>query len=329
MIVSDIRFDWTYEEIEKIYKTPILELIYQAAAVHRKYFDPSKVQVSNLLSIKTGGCSEDCSYCPQAARYNTGLKRQGLMDVEDVLDRAKKAKEAGCSRMCLGAAWREVKDNKQFDRVIEMVSEINAMGLEVCCTLGMLKEEQAKRLKEAGLYAYNHNVDTSEEHYREIISTRTYDDRLETLKNVRSANLTVCSGGIIGLGESDEDRIKMLLTLSSLTPHPESVPINTLVSVPGTPLENRDPVDIWDLVRMVATARIVLPSSYVRLSAGRKGRSVQDQALCFLAGANSIFVGEKLLTTPLPDMDEDFKMFETLGLQAGKPWSHGKEHAAQ
>ena len=326
-IVSEIRHDLTRTEIREIYHRPLLDLIFQAASVHRNYFDPSEVQVSNLVSVKTGGCSEDCAYCPQAARYNTGLKRQGLMDVEDVLERARKARDAGCSRICLGAAWREVRDNKQFDQVLEMVREINAIGLEVCCTLGMLTEEQAHRLKEAGLYAYNHNIDTSEEHYREIISTRTYKDRLETLKHIRSAKLTACSGGIIGLGESEEDRIGMLLTLNHLDPHPESVPINTLVAVPGTPLGDREPVVIWDLVRMIAAARITLPGSYIRLSAGRKGRSIQDQALCFLAGANSIFVGEKLLTTPLPDIDSDFSMLNLLGMKAAKARGNGQEYA--
>ena len=314
------RFDWTYEQIESIYDQPLLELIFRAASVHRQHFDPQKVQISNLVSVKTGGCQEDCHYCPQAARYQTGVKRHGLLGVDEVLERAKKAKENGSSRMCLGAAWREVKDNKQFDQVLEMVKGITSLGMEVCCTLGMLKEHQAKRLKEAGLYAYNHNVDTSEDHYKTIISTRNYEDRLNTLKHVRSAKLTVCSGGIIGLGESKADRIKMLMTLSSLKPHPESVPINTLVPVKGTPLQDQKETSIWDLLRMIACTRIVLPESYVRLSAGRLGRSIQDQALCFLAGANSIFAGEKLLTTPNPDADVDKEMLSLLGLVASQPF---------
>lgn len=310
-----IRFDWTYEEIETIYRRPLLQLIYDAATVHRKFFNPEEVQVSHLISIKTGGCSEDCGYCPQSARYPTGIKRQGLMELDDVLSIAREAKHKGATRLCMGAAWREVKDNGQFDRVLEMVSAVNREGLEVCCTLGMLTEAQARKLKEAGLYAYNHNIDTSEDHYKKIISTRTYEDRLRTLENVRKADLTVCCGGILGLGEKEDDRIQMLLTLASLTPHPESVPINTLIAVEGTPLAQQEEVSIWDLVRMIATTRIVLPQSYVRLSAGRVGRSMQEQALCFMAGANSIFVGEKLLTTPNNDRDDDWKMFSILGLK--------------
>ncbi len=311
-----IRTDWTKEEITSIYNTPLLELIYKAATLHREYQDTAEVQVCTLLSIKTGGCSEDCSYCPQAARYNTGVDIQALMKTEDVLDYARKASEAGSTRFCMGAAWREVRDNRDFDRVIEMVKGVNQLGMEVCCTMGMLTEEQAKKLHDAGLYAYNHNLDTSEEHYSDIITTRTYDDRLRTLSNVRKAGISVCSGGIIGLGETHEDRIGMLHTLSTLPSHPESVPINALVPVAGTPLQHNKKVDIWDMVRMIATARILMPATMVRLSAGRNEMSIAEQALCFMAGANSIFAGDKLLTTPNPSFDDDNLMFQLLGLKA-------------
>jgi biotin synthase len=303
------------EEIKEIYDTPLLELIFRAASVHRKHNDTGEVQVCTLLSIKTGGCSEDCAYCPQAARYNTDVTVQALMQKEDVLEYAQKAKNAGSTRFCMGAAWREVRDNRDFDRVIDMVKGVNEMGMEVCCTLGMLTEEQAKKLADAGLYAYNHNLDTSSEYYSEIISTRTYDERLNTLDNVRKAGVSVCCGGIIGLGEKHDDRIKMLYTLSNMPEHPESVPINALVRVKGTPLENNPKVDIWDMVRMIATARILMPKAMVRLSAGRAEMSVAEQALCFMAGANSIFAGEKLLTTPNPSFDEDNAMFAMLGLR--------------
>lgn len=309
------RNDWTREEITEIYNTPLLELIYRAATVHREYQDTAEVQVCTLLSIKTGGCPEDCAYCPQAARYNTGVDVHALMKTEEVLTYAKKAKDAGSTRFCMGAAWREVRDNRDFDRVIEMVKGVNELGMEVCCTMGMLTEGQAQRLQEAGLYAYNHNLDTSEEHYSDIITTRTYNDRLSTLNNVRKAGISVCSGGIIGLGETHEDRIGMLHTLSTLPEHPESVPINALVPVAGTPLEHNKKIDIWDMVRMIATARILMPGSMVRLSAGRNDMSVAEQALCFMAGANSIFAGEKLLTTPNPSFDDDNMMFQLLGLK--------------
>jgi biotin synthase len=273
------------------------------------------VQVCTLLSIKTGGCPEDCAYCPQAARYDTGVKVQALMQKEHVLQYARKAQQAGSTRFCMGAAWRQVRDNKDFDRVIDMVKGVNELGMEVCCTLGMLSEEQAAKLHEAGLHAYNHNIDTSAEHYDDIITTRTYNDRLQTLGNVRKAGISVCSGGIIGLGETHEDRIGMLHTLSTLPQHPESVPVNALVRVKGTPLENNAKVDIWDMVRMIATARILMPTTMVRLSAGRAEMSIAEQALCFMAGANSIFAGDKLLTTPNPSFDEDNLMFQLLGLK--------------
>ncbi|HLO81146.1 MAG TPA: biotin synthase BioB [Chitinophagaceae bacterium] len=306
----------TVEEIKEIYNMPLLELIYKAATVHREFQDTGEVQVCTLLSVKTGGCSEDCAYCPQAARYHTDITVQALMQTGDVLEYARKAKAAGSTRFCMGAAWREVRDNRDFDRVIEFVQEVNKLGMEVCCTLGMLTEHQAQRLADAGLYAYNHNLDTSKEYYGEIISTRTYEDRLQTLDNVRKAGVSVCCGGIIGLGETHEDRINMLYTLSNLPEHPDSVPVNALVRVKGTPLENNDKVDIWDMVRMIATARILMPKTMVRLSAGRTEMSIAEQALCFMAGANSIFAGDKLLTTPNPSFDEDNAMFELLGLKA-------------
>lgn len=311
----DIRHNWTTEEIESIYHSPLLELIFNAATIHRKYNDTAEVQVCTLLSIKTGGCSEDCAYCPQAARYSTDITVQALMQKDEVLSYAQKAKDAGSTRFCMGAAWREVRDNKDFDRVLEMVKTVNELGMEVCCTLGMLTEDQATRLADAGLHAYNHNLDTSKEHYSEIISTRTYDDRLTTLDNVRKAGVTVCCGGIIGLGETHSDRINMLHTLVNMPEHPESVPINALVAIKGTPLANNPKVDIWDMVRMIATARILMPKTMVRLSAGRTEMSIAEQALCFMAGANSIFAGDKLLTTPNPSFDEDNAMFSMLGLK--------------
>ena len=310
-----IRHNWNIEDIQSVYNTPLLELVFKAASIHREFNDTAEVQVCTLLSIKTGGCSEDCAYCPQAARYNTGVDVQALMQKDEVLAYAQKAKEAGSTRFCMGAAWREVRDNRDFDRVLDMVKGVNEMGMEVCCTLGMLTEHQAQKLAEAGLYAYNHNLDTSKEHYEEIITTRTYDDRLQTLDNVRKAGVSVCCGGIIGLGETHADRIKMLHTLATMPEHPESVPINALVPIAGTPLEHNTKVDIWDMVRMIATARILMPKTMVRLSAGRTDMSVAEQALCFMAGANSIFAGDKLLTTPNPSFEEDNTMFQLLGLE--------------
>ena len=310
-----IRNNWTRQEISEIYNSSLLELIYKAATVHREYHATGEVQVCTLLSIKTGGCPEDCAYCPQAARYNTGLNVQALMKKEEVLAYAQKAKDAGSTRFCMGAAWREVRNNRDFDTVLEMVEGVNELGMEVCCTMGMLTEDQAKKLYDAGLYAYNHNVDTSEEHYADIITTRTYDDRLKTLGNVRKAGISVCSGGIIGLGETHDDRIGMLHTLATLPQHPGSVPINALVRVKGTPLQDNPKVDIWDMIRMIATTRIIMPGAMVRLSAGRAEMSIAEQALCFMAGANSIFSGEKLLTTPNPAFDEDNQMFHLLGLK--------------
>lgn len=310
-----MKNNWTIEEISEIYHTPLLELIYKAATIHRQYQDTAEVQVCTLLSIKTGGCPEDCAYCPQAARYNTGVNVHALMKKDDVLKYAEKAKYAGSTRFCMGAAWREVRDNSDFDRVIEMIKGVNELGMEVCCTMGMLTESQAQKLYDAGLYAYNHNIDTSADHYGDIITTRTYSDRLNTLSNVRKAGISVCSGGIIGLGETHEDRIGMLHTLSTLPQHPESVPVNALVRVKGTPLQDQPKVDVWDMIKMIATARILMPLTMVRLSAGRAEMSIAEQALCFMAGANSIFAGDKLLTTPNPGIEEDSLMFELLGLK--------------
>lgn len=319
-----IKHNWTNQEIADIYNTPFLDLVYQAAAIHRQNKDYAEVQISSLISIKTGGCPEDCSYCPQAARYHTDVEVQSLMKVEDVIATAQKAKEGGASRLCMGAAWREVRDNRDFDKVIDMVKAVNQMDMEVCCTLGMLNAHQAQRLANAGLYAYNHNLDTAEEDYSRIISTRTFDDRLKTIENVRKANLTVCSGGIIGLGETVADRVSMLRVLANMAQHPESVPVNALVPVKGTPLENQPRVPIWDMVRMIATARIIMPKTAVRLSAGRNEMSVIEQAFCFMAGANSIFAGDKLLTTPNPNFEDDMAMFELLGLTTRKAFKKGR-----
>jgi len=314
---NEIRHDWSLNDLKEIYHRPLLDLVFQAAGVHRKWHKPSCIQVCTLLSIKTGGCPEDCAYCGQAARYHTNIKVQSLMDKEEVVACAIRAKAAGSSRFCMAAAWREVRDNKDFDKVIAMVKEVNNLGLEVCCTLGMLTESQAKRLQEAGLYAYNHNLDSSEQYYGEVISTRTYSDRLNTLQHVRKAGITVCCGGIIGLGETHDDRIAMLHTLANLPQHPESVPINALAHVAGTPLGHLPKVDIWEMVRMIATARIIMPKAIVRLSAGRSEMSTIEQAWCFMAGANSVFTSEteELLVTPNPKLDEDKKMFEVLGLR--------------
>lgn len=312
--MSEIRNDWTIEEVKEIYNLPLMELAFRASVVHREYQATGEVQVCTLLSIKTGGCPEDCSYCPQSARYNTEIDSAGLIPIEEVREAAQKAHDAGSTRFCMGAAWRRVRDNKDFDKVLDMVSEVNALGMEVCCTLGMLTPEQAGRLKEAGLTAYNHNLDTSEDYYSKIITTRTFEDRLETISNVQKAKISVCSGGIIGLGETDEDRIAMLHTLATLEEHPESVPVNALIAVPGTPLENQKRVSVWEMMRMIATARILMPKAMVRLSAGRVEMPVSEQALCFMSGANSIFTGEKLLTTANNDLDEDKQMFEVLGI---------------
>ena len=325
--MTDVRTDWTRDEIADIYNSPVLDLIYRAATVHRQHHDPQEVQVCTLLSVKTGGCPEDCAYCPQAARYHTSVKVHKLMEVDEVLTAAHRARESGSTRFCMGAAWREVRDNRDFDKVLEMVQGVNRMGMEVCCTLGMLTETQAEKLKTAGLYAYNHNLDTSEEYYGDIISTRTYDDRLDTLGNVRQAGISVCSGGIIGMGESHQDRIGMLLTLANLPEHPESVPVNALVPVEGTPLEDQPRVSVWEMLRMIATARIIMPRAMVRLSAGRVRMNTEEQALCFLAGANSIFAGDKLLTTPNPEEDQDRQLFQTLNIRPRKAFKDAEKPA--
>lgn len=309
------RNDWTKPEIQAVYDSPIMDLLFHGAQVHRHAHKYREVQQCTLLSIKTGGCSEDCAYCPQSSRYDTGVKGQKLMNKDAVIESAKKAKEAGSTRFCMGAAWRDTVGRKtNFNQILDYVKEIRGLGMEVCCTLGMLEKQQAEDLKKAGLTAYNHNLDTSREFYPSIITTRSYDERLKTLEFVREAGISVCSGGIIGLGEQVEDRVGLLHTLATLPEHPESVPINALLAVKGTPLENQKPVEIWEMIRMIATARIVMPKAMVRLSAGRVRFSLPEQALCFLAGANSIFTGEKLLTTPNNDFDADQQMFKLLGL---------------
>ena len=292
-----------------------MDLVNETHQVHRENFNPNKIQASQLLSIKTGNCPENCSYCPQSAHYKTGINSEKLLEVEDIKNRAKKAKEVGATRFCMGAAWREVKDGPQFDRVLEAVSEVNKLGLEVCCTLGMINSEQASRLKEAGLYAYNHNIDSSKEFYSKVITTRKFDDRIETIKNVRKAGLTVCTGGILGMGENDEDRISFLETLANLDPQPESVTINTLVKFDGTPLDKQQDIEPSVLIRVIACARILMPKSMIRLSAGRKDRTELEQFLCFFSGANSIFYGEKLLTSPNPGLNQDHQMLKSLGME--------------
>jgi biotin synthase len=308
-----VRHDWTRAEIEVLFDLPFPDLIFHAQRIHREHFDPREVQISTLLSIKTGGCPEDCAYCPQSAHYDTGVAADKLMDVAAVLDEARAAKEAGASRFCMGAAWRSPKD-RDLDQVCAMVEGVRALGLETCVTLGMLTAAQAERLKGAGLDYYNHNLDTSPEFYGEIISTRTYQDRLDTLGHVRAAGIHVCCGGIVGMGEGRDDRIGMIATLASLPAHPESVPINLLMRVEGTPLGAREALDPFEFVRAIAVARIAMPASVVRLSAGREHMSEETQALCFLAGANSIFYGPKLLTTPNPEQRRDLGLMEKLGL---------------
>ncbi len=314
-----LRHDWSAPEVKALYELPLLELVYRAQTVHRAVWKENKVQLCSLLSIKTGGCSEDCAYCPQAARYKTGVKAEKLMAVDEVLEAAKKAREAGATRFCMGAAWREVKDGPQFDSVLDMVRGVKSLGLEACCTLGMVTDSQASRLKAAGLDAYNHNLDTGESHYGDIISTRTYQDRLATIASVRRAGIEVCCGGIIGLGESVDARCEMLVTLANQPKHPESVPVNALVAVEGTPLEKQERVDITEMVRMVAVARIMMPASMVRLSAGRAQMSPEGQLLCMMAGANSVFFGEKLLTTDNPEYAEDLSLFEKAGIAPLEP----------
>jgi biotin synthase len=312
---SDIRHDWTTEQVEHLYHLPITELVFRAQTIHRRHHDPESVQRCTLLSIKTGGCPEDCAYCPQSAHYDTTVERRDLMTRESVLEAARVARDTGSTRFCMGAAWREVHDGAAFDAVLSMVEGVAALGMEVCTTLGMLTAIQAERLKAAGLTAYNHNLDTSPDFYPRIITTRTYQDRLDTLQRVQDAGISVCCGGIVGMGESARDRCAMLGQLGRLDPHPESLPINVLLRVSGTPLAAADDVDPIDLVRTIAAARIVAPKARVRLSAGRTGLSDEAQALCFMAGANSIFSGEKLLTCPNPSVDDDERLMSRLGLR--------------
>ena len=323
--MTAVRF--TREQVRALYDRPLLPLVDEARAVHLRHHEANEVQLCTLLSVKTGGCPEDCSYCPQSSHYETDVEPEKMLDVERVIASARRAKELGSTRFCMGAAWREVKEGPAFDRVLEMVRGVKSLGLEACVTLGMLNESQAQRLAEAGLDAYNHNLDTSREHYRSIIKTRTFDDRLRTLENVRKAGVTVCSGGIIGMGESVDDRCEMLRTLANLDPQPESVPVNALVRAPGTPLEAMPPVDPLDLVRMIAVARILMPRARVRLSAGRTALSREAQLLCMMAGANSIFYGDKLLTTPNPAADEDIALIRDAGLSALPPKVAGEVEA--
>lgn len=319
-----IRYDWTIEELNALHAMPLLELLSKAHLVHAQFHAPSEIQVCSLISIKTGGCPEDCKYCSQSSRYQTSVSAQPLMQVEEVLTAAKKAVSFGATRVCLGAAWREVRDSKQFEEVLQMVRTITDLGVEVCCTLGMLKAHQAKRLKEAGLYAYNHNLDSSEKFYKTIITTRTYQDRLDTIDLVQKADITVCCGGILGMGEESFDRMELLLTLSKMNPHPESVPINRLTQIPGTPLEDRPNCSVWEMIRVIAVARIVLPGAIIRLSCGRINMSYEEQALCFLAGANSIFAGDTLLTVANTSTEKDAEMFQLLGLKQRPPFAKTK-----
>ena len=309
-----VRHDWTTDEARTLFALPFNDLLFRAQAAHRQFFDPNRVQMSNLLSVKTGGCPEDCSYCPQSAKFDTGTKAEKLMDVNTVVAQAEQAKAGGATRFCMGAAWRSPKD-RDLDKVCEMVSQVRDLGMETCVTLGMLRAEQAERLSDAGLDYYNHNIDTSPEFYSEIITTRCFEDRLETLAHVRDAGMKVCCGGILGMGETRDDRVGLLQALATMPTQPESVPINQLVPVPGTPLADADPVDGLEFVRTIAVARILMPEAHVRLSAGRSDLSDELQAMCFAAGANSIFYGEKLLTTGNPDTRADQALFERLGLR--------------
>jgi biotin synthase len=323
-----IRHDWSPAEIRDVYDLPLLDLVYRAAGVHRRYHDSAEMQVCKLISIKTGACPEDCKYCSQSSRYETGIDSSGLMPVDEVVAIAGRAKAAGATRVCMGAAWRHVRDNKKFDQVLETVSAVNALGVEVCCTLGMLTEDQARRLETAGLHAYNHNLDTSRDFYPQVITTRTFDDRLDTIDNVRKTSVTVCSGGIMGLGETVDDRLSMLHTLASMDPHPESVPVNILSKVPGTPMADNADVPVWETVKMIAVARILMPAATVRLSAGRAKLSASDQALCFMAGANSFFSSESkvMLTSavPSPAYDEDRAMLTAMGMTMRPPFKNGR-----
>ncbi|KAJ4476696.1 biotin synthase [Lentinula aciculospora] len=313
---SITRHDWTRQEIQDIFNAPLMDLVFRAASVHRKYQDASKVQLCTLMNIKTGGCTEDCSYCSQSSRYSTPTKASRLLDIEPVIEAARKAKENGSTRFCMGAAWRDLAGRKRgFERILEMVREVRGMGMEVCTTLGMLSPDQARQLKEAGLTAYNHNLDTSREFYPQVITSRSYDERLSTIDAVRDAGISVCSGGILGLGEKDEDRVGLIWEVSNMSEHPESFPVNALVPIAGTPLEKNEPVSYHTLVRTIATARVVLPSTIIRLAAGRNTMPESEQAMCFMAGANAIFTGEQMLTTPCSPWDEDKAMMDRWGLE--------------
>jgi len=316
---TNLRYDWSKAEVASIYRLPLPELIFRAQTVHRQFHAPDRVQTCQLISIKTGGCPEDCAYCPQSAHYDADVERQGLLDQQHVISVAKDAAKRGVTRFCMGAAWREAPNGHDFEKVLQMVRGVSGLGMEVCCTLGMLTDEQAVRLKEAGLTAYNHNLDTSPEFYGSIITTRVYEQRLRTLAAVRKAGITVCCGGILGMGEKEGDRVGLLHQLAGLRPHPESVPINMLVRVAGTPLANVPALAPLEMVRAIASARILMPASRVRLAAGRKQLSREAVTLCFLAGANSIFVGEKLLTTPNPGADEDELLLQNLGMKPLEP----------
>ncbi|MCW8091365.1 biotin synthase BioB [Alteromonas sp. ASW11-130] len=321
---DSIRHDWTRQEVQQLFSLPFNDLLFRAQVVHRQHFNPNEVQVSTLLSIKTGACPEDCKYCPQSARYDTGLEKERLLEIEKVIERAKEAKATGSTRFCMGAAWRNPKE-RDMPYVTKMVAEVKKLGLETCMTLGMLSQEQAVALKQAGLDYYNHNLDTSPEYYGDIITTRTYEDRLSTLQNVRDAGMNVCSGGIVGMGESAEDRAGLLMQLANLPEHPQSVPINMLVKVKGTPLDKVDDLEPFEFVRTIAVARIMMPKSHVRLSAGRENMNEQMQAMCFMAGANSIFYGCKLLTTSNPETHEDVMLFKKLGINTERSRNYSDE----
>jgi biotin synthase len=312
---TTLRHNWSKEEVLALFALPFNDLIFKAATIHREYHNPNQVQISTLLSIKTGSCPEDCKYCPQSAHYNTGLKKEPFMEIDKVVEAAIQAKEAGASRFCMGAAWRNLHD-RDLEKVCNMVKEVKKLGMETCVTLGMINKDQSQKLKDAGLDYYNHNIDTSPKYYKEIISTRSFEDRLNTLQNIREAGISTCCGGIVGMGEEQSDRAMMLVTLANLPEHPGSVPINKLVKVKGTPLENTNTVDDFEFIKTIAIARIMMPKSFVRLSAGREEMSDQTQALCFLAGANSIFYGEKLLTTKNPENEKDLKLFAKLGIES-------------
>jgi biotin synthase len=321
MTDQEIRHNWILPELQDLYQLPLLELIWKAQQVHQRNHQAWEIQVCQVISVKTGGCPENCKYCGQSTYYQTGVKAQPLMSLEAVREKAKQAIAKGATRVCLSVAWREVRDGKVFDQILQMVQELTSLGIEVCCTLGLLTAEQARRLAAAGLYSYNHNLDTSESFYPNIVTTRTFQERLNTLDHVQQAGLGLCCGGIVGMGETIEDRLELIRTLANRYPHPHSVPINQLVRIPGTPLENTPPIPFWEFVRLIAIARLTLPKAMVRLSGGRLHLSIEQQALCFLAGANSIHSGEKLLVTPSPDFAADHMMFELLGLRPLPPFA--------